>query len=391
MARAAAGHGIEPRHQQRLERGQRNEFQGRFRHHAEQAFGTDKQAGEIEPGFVLMGASAQLDDGAAGQDDFQTEDKIAGDAVFEAARAAGVGGDVAADAAIGAAGRIGRIVKALLFHRFLQGLQDDAGLDDRDKIAGVDFLDAVHAGQGEDNAAARRDASADVAEARPARGDGDAVAAGKAQEQRDRIRRGAAKPPRPAGGRRTICRRNGPGARRGPGADRPAAGVFGAAAGGLSRAISRSRGVLVFEQSPRLLGLVLGDLEQDAAGCSTPRTASSFFTLTVKSGGFQRAANEFRVGEIQSGVNGDKFHGIKMAPDAAKTQGKVNFERWQIAREFLLCPWRRGSGEDVIDYSASIKHGRRPGFAAVCGTTLCAPLPLAGLYPHEFNVTFGKF
>ena len=68
---------------------------------------------EVEAGLVLVGASAQADDVAAGQDDFQTEDKIAGDAVFEAARAAGVGGDVAADGAIGAAGGIGRIVEPL--------------------------------------------------------------------------------------------------------------------------------------------------------------------------------------------------------------------------------------------------------------------------------------
>ena len=91
-------------------------------------------------------------------------------------------------AAIRPAGRIGRIVKTFLFHRVLQGLQNDAGLDDRDKIAGVDFLDAVHAGQGEHNPAARRDASANIAKARPARRHGDAVAAGEAQEQRHRIR-----------------------------------------------------------------------------------------------------------------------------------------------------------------------------------------------------------
>src|ERR1039458_10339542 len=64
------GHGIKPNDQQRLKRGQRNEFQGGFCHHAQQSFGTDKQSGEIEAGFVFMGAPAHLDDGAAGQHDF---------------------------------------------------------------------------------------------------------------------------------------------------------------------------------------------------------------------------------------------------------------------------------------------------------------------------------
>ena len=47
-------------------------------------------------------------DRAVRQHDLQAEDVIASDAVFEAARAAGVGDDVAADRIVGPAGRVGR-------------------------------------------------------------------------------------------------------------------------------------------------------------------------------------------------------------------------------------------------------------------------------------------
>ena len=276
------GHGGEPRHQERLEGGQRDEFQGRFRDHAEQAFGTDKQAGEIEAGFVFMGASAQLDDLAAGLDDLQTEDKIAGDAVFEAARSAGVGGDVAADGAVGAAGGIRRIVEALFFHGFLQGLQDDARLDDGHKIAGVDFLDAVHAGQGKDNAAAGGDASADVAEAGPARGDGDAVAAGKTQEEGDGV--GAA----------------GQGHRVGQAGGEPFVAGMSLARGGVQAQHAGRQEFLELPQGARRMGVhglegswdlskarassarSSGTWSKTPPEVSTPRTTSSFFTLTVK-------------------------------------------------------------------------------------------------------------
>jgi len=43
-----------------------------------------------------------------GENDFQTEDVIAGDAVFIGSAAAGVGGDVAADEGVRAAGGVGR-------------------------------------------------------------------------------------------------------------------------------------------------------------------------------------------------------------------------------------------------------------------------------------------
>ena len=140
---------------------------------------------EVKAGFIFMCASAEPDDGTVGEHDFEAEDVIAGDAIFEAARAAGIGGDVAADEIIRAAGGVRRIKEAALLNRFLQMLRVHARLDDGDEIAGVDFPDAVHAFEREDDAAAHRHAAADVAMSGAARGDGQAMLICKTQNRRN--------------------------------------------------------------------------------------------------------------------------------------------------------------------------------------------------------------
>ena len=118
LQRAHGGvHGTETDGEIGAERRQRNQFQRGFGDDAEQAFGADKEPVEIEAGLVFVRASAEADDGAVGQNDFEAEDVIAGDAVFQAARAAGVGGDVAADEIVRAAGGVGRIKQAALLDR----------------------------------------------------------------------------------------------------------------------------------------------------------------------------------------------------------------------------------------------------------------------------------
>ena len=113
LQRADGGvHRIEADGEVRAERRERNQFQRRLGDDAEQAFRADEQPVQIEAGLVFVRAAAESDDRAVGQHDFQAEDVIAGDAVFEAARAAGVGGDVAADEIVRAAGGVGRIKQA---------------------------------------------------------------------------------------------------------------------------------------------------------------------------------------------------------------------------------------------------------------------------------------
>ena len=43
---------------------------------------------QLEPGFVFVGAAAQTQDGAIRQNDFEAEDIIASDAVFESPQTA---------------------------------------------------------------------------------------------------------------------------------------------------------------------------------------------------------------------------------------------------------------------------------------------------------------
>ena len=67
---------------------------------AERALRADEQAGQVVPGDALGGAPAAAQHLAVGEHDRQAEDVLGGDAVLDAAHAAGVGGDVAADRAV---------------------------------------------------------------------------------------------------------------------------------------------------------------------------------------------------------------------------------------------------------------------------------------------------
>jgi hypothetical protein len=64
------------------------------------------------------------------------------DAVFETVRSAGIFGDVSSDRAGGLTRRVGRVVKTVLAHRAAQRGIDDARLDDRETIFGVDGKDS---------------------------------------------------------------------------------------------------------------------------------------------------------------------------------------------------------------------------------------------------------
>ena len=83
-----------------------------FGHDAERPLAADDDAGQVVAGVVL-GRPADVDDAAVGQDEFDAEDVVDGDAVLERVRPAGVGGDVAADGAGPLAGRVGGVVEAV--------------------------------------------------------------------------------------------------------------------------------------------------------------------------------------------------------------------------------------------------------------------------------------
>ena len=132
-----------------------------------------------------MRAAAQANDRAIGQRHFHAEHIVARHAVFQTARSARIRGDVAANAAFGAAGRVRRIIKPELFDRVLELLRDHARLHDRHKIERIDLPDAVHSRQRKDDAAARRDTSAHISEARSARRHRQVVPMSETQDGRD--------------------------------------------------------------------------------------------------------------------------------------------------------------------------------------------------------------
>jgi hypothetical protein len=138
---------------------------------AERALGADEPGDEVVAGDALGGAAAAAQHLAAHQRDLEAEDVLAGDAVLERARPAGVGRRVAADRAELERRRVRRIEHALGLDRLLQPAGDHAGLDDRHQVAGVDLLDPHHALGRQHDAAVHRQRAAAHAAARAARRD----------------------------------------------------------------------------------------------------------------------------------------------------------------------------------------------------------------------------
>ena len=78
--------------------------------------------------------------------------------------------------------RVRRIEQSPFFNFVCKALGVHSRLNDRDKIAGVDFADPVHPRQRNDNTAADGHATADVAVSGAARGHGNVMAMGKSQK-----------------------------------------------------------------------------------------------------------------------------------------------------------------------------------------------------------------
>ena len=99
-----------------------------------------------ESGLSILPAVARASPSSATirEHNLQAKDVIASDTVFQAARPARVGGNVASEAGVGTAGRVGRIVEALSFNRGLELCRHHTGLDHADKVSPVNLLDAVH-------------------------------------------------------------------------------------------------------------------------------------------------------------------------------------------------------------------------------------------------------
>ena len=140
----------------------------------EGALGAAEAAGDVGADVVAVGAAEGVD-GAVAEDDFETEDVVDGDAVFEGVESAGISGGVSADGAgTLAAGVGGEVVGGILDGDGECGV-GDAGFDEGDAVAEVDVEDFVHAGGGDLDAGGDGDDSAAESGGRAAGHDGDVV------------------------------------------------------------------------------------------------------------------------------------------------------------------------------------------------------------------------
>ncbi len=147
---------------------------------AERALRAGEQPAQVVAGDVLDRPAAGADHRAVGQHHLQRQHVVAGHAVLEAARAAGVLGHVAADRALLEAGGIGRVEQPALLDLGLQPGVDHAGLHDRDPVDLVDGQDGVHPRHAQHDAAAQRHRAAGEAAAHRPRGERHAAGAGDA-------------------------------------------------------------------------------------------------------------------------------------------------------------------------------------------------------------------
>ena len=193
----ARGHGLPGVHQvveraddgARWLRARRPQPQGHLGDDAERPLGPDEQAGQVEPAHALRRTPTEAHRRAvraarSADHGLEPEDVVAGDAVLEAAQAAGIGRDVAADGRPRRARRVRRVPESFGGDGGLEVVVDDARLDDDDLVVGVDLEDPVQAGDVEDQAAVGGVRAAGQSGARAARD--------------DRARRGRRRPRPPA-------------------------------------------------------------------------------------------------------------------------------------------------------------------------------------------------
>ena len=136
--------------------GPRMQLQRRRGDDAERAFAADEEVAQVVAGVVLAQARQAVPDLALGRHHLEAEAELARIAVAQHLRAAGVGGEVAADRAAAFGGEAEREQQAVLRRRLLHPLQHAAGLGDEGEVGCVDAADAVQAGRREHDLAAAR-------------------------------------------------------------------------------------------------------------------------------------------------------------------------------------------------------------------------------------------
>ncbi len=141
--------GREEGDERRPRRWRRAEAEDRLGDEPERPLRPDEQLAQGVAGDVLHGPAAGADDLAVGEDDLEAEDRVAGLAVLDAAQAAGVRAEVAADRALLVARRIRGVEQPLRGDGRLERGVDDPRLGHDEQVRPVDLEDAVHPGEGD--------------------------------------------------------------------------------------------------------------------------------------------------------------------------------------------------------------------------------------------------
>ena len=150
----------------------------------ELALASRQQAEPVVAGGVEM-CAADLENLAVDGDQFQAEQVVGGDTVFQAMRAAGVHRDVAADHAGELAGGVGGIEEAMRGDGIGDADIGDAGLHHGAAVGVVDVEDAVHPHQADHHGVRQRQRAAGKRGAGAARDDPHAVGMAVAQDGGD--------------------------------------------------------------------------------------------------------------------------------------------------------------------------------------------------------------
>ena len=156
---ARVGVAVEADHGQ-LELGRGHEPQPGGGDEAERSLRADEQALQVVAGDVLADRAAERDDLAGRDDGLDPGHPVAGDAVLEGVRPAGVARDVAADLRDLGRARVGREAQAVLAREPLDVAGRDAGLDVHAPEQRVELAHLVQALEADHDAALDRDRAA---------------------------------------------------------------------------------------------------------------------------------------------------------------------------------------------------------------------------------------
>ena len=130
--------------------GRAQDAQGRLGDDAELALRADHQPEQVVAGRI-QGVAADVHDRAVEQHHADAQNVVGGDAVFQAMGAAGVHRDIAADGAGELRRRVGGVEEAAVANGIADGEIGDAGFDAGGAVREVDFEDAGHLADADDD------------------------------------------------------------------------------------------------------------------------------------------------------------------------------------------------------------------------------------------------